>query len=75
MLINYVYFIRFYEDENLFDFSHYSLNSNIFVPINKKMIRKMKDEFKGKIISQFVGLTPKMYSLVAVDNEEVKKAK
>ena len=31
----------------------------------------MKDEFKGRIISEFVGLTSKMYSLVT----ETKKAK
>ena len=35
----------------------------------------MKGEFKGKIISEFVGLKSKMYSLIAVDSEEVKKAK
>ena len=36
----------------------------------------MKDEFKEeKIISKFVGLKSKMYSLVAVDDREVKKAK
>ena len=35
----------------------------------------MKDEFKGKRTSQFVGLKSKMYSLVTVDNEEIKKAK
>ena len=35
----------------------------------------MKDEFKGKIISELIGLKLKMYSLIAVDSEEVKKAK
>ena len=35
----------------------------------------MKNEVKGKIISEFVGLKSKMYSLTGVDNEEVKKAK
>ena len=35
----------------------------------------MKDEFKGKAISEFVALKSKMYSLIAVDGGEVKKAK
>ena len=35
----------------------------------------MKDEFKGKVINEFVGLKSKMFSLVTVDNEEIKKAK
>ena len=35
----------------------------------------MKDEFKRKIISKFVGLKSKMCSLIDVDNEENKKAK
>ena len=59
----------------MFEFSHYSLNSKFFDPVNKKVIGKMKDEFKGKIISEFIGLRSKMYSLIDVDNEEVKKAK
>ena len=46
----------FYENKNLFDFSDYSLNSKFFDPANKKGIGKMKDEFKGNIISKFVGL-------------------
>ena len=35
----------------------------------------MKDEFKGKMISEFVGLKTKMYSLIYVDSKENKKAK
>ena len=65
----------FYLDKDLFDFSDYPLHSKFFDPINKKVIGKMKDEFKGKIINEFVGLKSKMYSLISVDNEEVTKAK
>ena len=65
----------FYQDKNLFDFSEYSSNSKFFDPVNKKVIGKMKDEFKGKLIREFVGLKSKMYSLISVDNEEVTKAK
>ena len=35
----------------------------------------MNGNLKGKLISEFIGLKPKMYSLIAVDSEEVKKAK
>ena len=68
-------FEDFYQDKKLFDFSDHSLDSEFFDPINKKVMGKMKDEFKGKIISEFVGLKSKMYLLVTVDDEEVKKAK
>ena len=46
----------FYSDKDLFDFSDYPVNSKFFDSTNKKGIGKMKDEFKGKIISEFVGL-------------------
>ena len=35
----------------------------------------MKEKFKGKIISGFVGLKSQMYCLIAVDGGEIKKAK
>ena len=65
----------FYLDKDLFVFSDYPLNSKLFDPVNKKVIGKMKDESKGKIISEFAGLKSKMYSLISVDSEEVTKAK
>ena len=70
----------FCKDKNLFDFSDYpqdsmELHSKFFDPVNKKVIGKLKDEFKGKITSEFVGLKSKMYSLIAIDNEQNKKAK
>ena len=35
----------------------------------------MKDEMSGKVISEFVGLKSKMYSLVTEDDEEKVRAK
>ena len=64
-----------YEDKDLFDLSDYLQGSTFFDPANKKVIGKMKDEFRGKIISEVVGLKSNMYSLGDVDNEENKKAK
>ena len=55
-----------YSDKDLFDF---------FDLTNKKVIAKMRDEFKGEIIFEFVGLKSKMYSLISVNDEEVTKAK
>ena len=46
----------FYGDENLFDFSEYPRDSKFFDPVNKKVIAKVKDELKGKINNEFVGL-------------------
>ena len=64
----------FYQDKILFDFSDYPLDSNFFDPANKKVIGKMKDEFKGKMINGFVELKSKVYSLVSADNKEVTKS-
>ena len=39
----------------------------------KKVIGKMKDELKGKIISEFVALKSKKYSWIEVDDGEIFK--
>ena len=65
----------FYQHKNLFDFSDYPLDSKFFDPVNKKVIGKMKDEFKGTNANEFIGLKSKMYSLISVDDEEITKAK
>ena len=68
-------FMKIFIKTKLFDFSDYPLNSKFFDTVNKKVIGKRKDEFKGKIISHFVRLKSKMHSLIDVDDEEVTKAK
>ena len=59
----------------MFDFSEYPINSKFYDPTNKKVLGKMKDEFKGQIISGFAGLKSKVYSLTSVDDKKVSKAK
>ena len=49
--------------KHLFDFSNYLKDSTFFDVTNKKVIGKMKDEFEGKIVDEFVGLKSKMYSI------------
>ena len=63
------------EDIDLFDFSDYSKDSKFFDDTNKKVIGKMKDEMAGKVITEFVELKSKMYSLITVDNKEKSRAK
>ena len=65
---------KVYENKDLFDFSDYSKESKFYDNSNKKVIGKMKNEISGKVISEFVGLKSKMYSLVTVDDEEKVRA-
>ena len=46
----------FYSDKHLFDFSNYPVNSKYYNPTNVSVLGKMKDEFKGVPISEFIGL-------------------
>ena len=53
----------FFKWKDLLDFCNYSKDSKFFDNTNKKVIGKMKDEYGGVIIDQFVGLKSKMYSI------------
>ena len=53
----------FFKWKDLFDFSNYSKDSKFFDNANKKVIGKMKDEYGGVIIDEFVGLKSKMYPI------------
>ena len=59
----------------MFDFSGYPIDSKYYDSTNKKVLGKMKDEFNGVKIVEFAGLKSKMYSLIIVEDREVKKAK
>ena len=59
----------------MFDFSNYSKDSKFFNETNKKVIGKTKDEFGGVILSEFVRLKSKMYSIKKTDGKEHNTAK
>ena len=65
----------FYRQKDLFDYSNYSKDSKFFDESNKKVIGKMKDEFGGIIIDEFVGLKSKMYAIKKIYGRETNTAK
>ena len=48
---------------NHFDFSNYLKVSPMYSDINEKTVLNLKDAMAGKIIEEFIGLKPKLYSL------------
>ena len=57
-----------------YDTNDYPKDHYLHSTKNKKVLGKMKDECAGKPIIEYVGLRPKMYSIVTSDNI-IKKAK
>ena len=71
---------NFYKDiaddvEKRFDTSNYVFNRPLPTGRNKKVIRLMKDELGGKIMTEFIALRPKTYSYLMDDGGSDKKAK
>ena len=49
--------------------------SKFFDPTNKKIVGKIKDEYKGIPINEFIRLKSKMYPIFAENNKKSSKAK
>ena len=54
---------EFFKWKDLLDFSNYSKDLKFFNETNKKVIDKMKHEFGGVIVDEFIGLNSKMHSI------------
>ena len=62
----------FFRDKHFFDFNDYLKDSKFYNVTNKKVIDKIKDEFRGSVIITFVGLKSKIYFISAEDSKKWK---
>ena len=66
---------EFYKWKDLFDFSNYSKDSMFYDDTNKKVVGKMKDEYGGAIIIEFLGLKSKMDSIKKINGSQSSTTK
>ena len=66
---------EFFKWKNLFDFSNYPKDSIFYDDTNKIVTGKMRDEYGGVIIDQFIGLKSKMYSIRKINGSKSSTAK
>ena len=59
----------------LYDTSDFPKDHPLHCMANKKVVGKMKDECAGRPIAEYVGLRPKMYSILEASGCNIKKAK
>ena len=69
----------FYKDmsknTDLYDTSDYPVDHYLHSTANKKVLGKMKDECAGRPIAEYVGLRPKMYSILENTGKQERKQK
>ena len=63
------------QNQTLYDTSAYPQDHPLYSLANKKVLGKLKDECAGRAIAEYVGLRPKMYSIVEAGGINTKKAK
>ena len=61
------------EQKEYYDFSEYPKDHFLYSTENQAVVGKYKDEMEGKIITEFVGLRSKLYSLTIQDEKKQKK--
>ena len=62
----------FNADEEMFDFSYYSVKPKYYDDLNKLFVVAINDETVGVAIEKFVELKPKMYWLLVYDMVGIK---
>ena len=65
----------FSTDKKMFDFSNYSAQLKYYDDSNKLVAKKMKEETARVANKDFIGLKPKMHSILVDDRSENKKTK
>ena len=63
------------QKKTLYDTSDYPQDHPLYSLANKKVLRKLKDECAGRAIAEYVGLRPKMYSILEAGGKNTKKVK
>ena len=63
------------QKQTLNDISDYPKDHPLYSSANKTVLGKLKDECAGRAITEYVGLCPKMYSILEACRKNTKKAK
>ena len=62
------------QNQTLYDTSDYPQDHPLNSLANTKVLEKLKDECAGRAIAEYVGLRPKMYSILEAGGINTKKA-